>query len=103
MEVHIAAKVPKLAKQGELRALRSISKVGKITYRALGFSGDNFVKNEVISRYLSAEGEPRDVGITPDNYKFKYKGAVDYEGRRLEVFQLTPRRKTEGLFRGELW
>jgi hypothetical protein len=103
MEVHIAAKVPRLAKQGELRALRSISKVGKITYRALGFSGDNFVKNEVISRYLSAEGEPRNIAITPENYKFKYKGSAERGGRQVEIFQLAPRRKAEGLFRGELW
>jgi hypothetical protein len=103
MEVRIAARVPKLAKQGELQALRSISKFGKITYRALGFSGDNFVKNEVISRYLTAEGEPRNIAITPDNYKFKYKGPAEFEGRRVEVFHLTPLRKAEGLFRGELW
>lgn len=103
MEVKIAAKVPKLAKQGELQALRSISKFGKITYRALGFSGDSFVKNEVISRYLTAEGEPRNVAITPENYKFKYKGPAEFDGRRVEVFQLTPLRKAEGLFRGELW
>ncbi len=103
MEVKIAAKVPKLAKQGELQALRSISKFGKITYRALGFSGDNFVKNEVISRYLTAEGEPRNISIAPDNYKFKYKGPAEFDGKRVEVFHLTPVRKAEGLFRGELW
>ncbi len=103
MEVNIAASLPRLAKQGELQALRSISKFGMITYRALGFSGDNTVKNEVISRYLKAESDPHDVAITPDNYKFKYKGATMHEGRTVQIVQVTPRRKAVGLFRGELW
>src|SRR5271155_5344747 len=55
MEVFINASVPKLKKDGRLHALRSISKLGKITYRTLGFAGDNSVKKEVIARYLSAE------------------------------------------------
>lgn len=103
MEVNIAASLPRLAKQGELQALRSISKLGKITYRALGFSGDNTVKNEVISRYVKVDTEPHDVAITPDNYKFKYKGATYHEGKLVEVVQVTPKRKAVGLFHGELW
>jgi hypothetical protein len=55
MEVDIDAKLPRLEKQGRFRALRKISQLGKITYRALGFSGDNTVKQEVITRYLAAE------------------------------------------------
>src|SRR5436305_14233117 len=57
MEVDIDAKLPRLAKQGKLRALRKISKVGQITYRALGFSGDTTVKQEVITRYLQAQSD----------------------------------------------
>ena len=37
-EVDIDAAVPKFKKQGKLHALKNISKLGKITYRALGFS-----------------------------------------------------------------
>lgn len=106
MEVRIAAKLPRLEKQGTLKALRKISRFGKITYRALGFSGDNFIKNEVITRYLAAESEVRDPGalaITPMNYKFKYKGTMVKEGRQLHIFQVTPRKKVVGLFRGEIW
>ena len=81
MEVDIDAKLVKLQKQGRLQALRSISKIGRITYKALGFSGDNTVKQEVIARYLSAESEGRDNGsisITPANYKFKYKSTLEW-------------------------
>src|SRR5262249_47452894 len=103
MEVDIDANLPKLEKHGKLHALRSISRLGKITYKALGFSGDNTIKNEVIARYLAEETKPRDNALTPDNYKFKYKGMSERDGARVHVFQVTPRKKAEGLFKGELW
>lgn len=106
MEVDIAARLPRLEKQGTLKALRTISRLGMITYKALGFSGDNFIKNEVITRYLSAESEVRDptaLAITPQNYKFKYKGTMGKDGRQVHIFQVTPRKKVVGLFRGEIW
>src|SRR5215472_1112850 len=70
MEVSIDARLPRLEKQGRWRALRIVPKLGKITYKALGFSGDNTVKQEVIARYLSLETEDRDtsaLAITPAN------------------------------------
>lgn len=106
-EVDIDAAVPKFKKHGKLHALRNISKLGKITYHALGFSGDNVVKTEVIANYLKAEidsakGESN-VSITPQNYKFKYKGTQEWNGRQVYVLHLTPREKKLGLFKGELW
>jgi hypothetical protein len=106
MEVDIDAKIPKLEKQGKLRALRKISKVGQITYKALGFSGDNTVKQEVIARYLQAESEARENGtiaISPANYKFRLKATFERDGQKTYVFQLTPKKKAIGLFKGELW
>lgn len=108
MQVDIDASVPKLKKNGTLHALRNISKLGQITYKALNFVGDKTIRNDVIARYLTAEthattSRPTDLAITPANYKFKYKGQVEREGRRLHVFQLTPRKKRVGLFKGELW
>jgi hypothetical protein len=106
MEVDIDAKLIKLQKQGRLRALRKISQLGQITYKALGFSGDTTVKQEVIARYLAAEAEGRENGsisITPSNYKFKYKGQMDWYGRIVDILQVTPKRKAVGLFKGDLW
>jgi hypothetical protein len=107
-EVDIDAAVPKFQKHGKLHALRSISKLGKITYKALGFSGDNVVKTEVIANYLKAEVESAakassDIAITPENYKFKYKGTEDWNGRQVYVLHVNPREKKVGLFKGELW
>jgi hypothetical protein len=107
MQVDIDASVPKLKEQGRLKALRSISKVGRITYRVLGFQGDNTVKSQVIARYLDAEQQQRDnqkLSVTPANYKFKFKGQkVAQDGTNIYVFQLSPRAKRVGLFKGELW
>lgn len=107
-EIDIDAAVPKFKKQGKLHALRSISKLGKITYKALGFSGDNVVKTEVIANYLKAEIESAakgssDVALSPQNYKFKYKGTQDWNGRQVYVLHVNPREKKVGLFKGELW
>jgi hypothetical protein len=106
MEVDIEANLPKLSKRGTLRALRHISKIGQITYKALGFSGDNTVKNEVITRYLAAETEGRNDGsmaISPQNYRFKYKGRRVQDGRLVDMLEISPRKKAIGLFKGELW
>lgn len=107
-EVDIDAAVPKFKKQGKLHALRSISKLGKITYKALRFSGDNVVKTEVIANYLKAEVEsaakgPSDVALNLANYKFKYKGTEQWNGRQVYVLHVNPREKKVGLFKGELW
>jgi hypothetical protein len=106
MEVNIEAKLPKLEKTGRLQALRRITKLGKIMYKPLGFSGDNSVKQEVITRYLSAEVEERndsETAITPANYKFHLKATMTADGRRTYIFALTPKKKRLGLFKGELW
>jgi hypothetical protein len=107
MEVNIDASVPKLKKEGKLHALRKISQLGKITYKVLAFQGDDTVKNEVIARYLDAEQkaqESQKLAITPENYKFKFKGAHRLEnGQRIYIIFLSPRKKEVGLFKGEMW
>ncbi len=108
MEVEIEAEVPKLHKSGKLHALRRISSIGRITYDLLRFEGDNTIKNEVIARYLTAEAEalksgPAAFAVTPENYKFKYRGLIEKEGRQVHAFHLTPRKKRVGLFDGDLW
>jgi hypothetical protein len=106
MQVDINADVPSLKEHGRLRALRKISNVGQITYHVLGFQGDNTIKNQVIARYLQAEQQgqgDQSLAITPANYKFKFKGQKEENGRKLYVFQLAPRKKRVGLFKGEIW
>jgi len=107
VEMDVDATVPHLQKHGKLHALKNITKLGKITFHVLGFTGDNTVKTEVIAKYLKAEIDAAQNGtsmsITPQNYKFKYKGTEDFHGRSAYVLHVTPREKKVGLFKGELW
>lgn len=108
MEVEIRGALPKLSKTGKLRALRRISRLGRITYQVLGFEGDGTVKRDLIARYMSAEIAVKQdskaaMTVTPDHYRFRFKGRTELEGTGVYWFQVTPRRKAEGLFKGDLW
>jgi hypothetical protein len=108
MDVEIQASLPKLKKHGRLRGLRRISKLGRITYEHLAFEGDGTVKNQVIARYLTAEVEAHDeqspaLAVTPTNYKFHYKNKGMVDDRPAYLFSVSPRKKRQGLFKGELW
>jgi len=107
LDVEIEASVPKLNTRGHLKATRMISSLGKISYKVLGFQGDNSVKNEVIARYLQAEQKGQDdksLTLSPENYKFKLKGQhAGHGGANVFVFQVSPRQKRVGLFKGEVW
>ncbi|MGB9604303.1 MAG: sigma-E factor regulatory protein RseB domain-containing protein [Bryobacteraceae bacterium] len=108
MRVEIDAEIPRLKKSGRLQALRFSTRLGQITYRVLRFDGDETVKKDVIARYLAAEQKARaehgdDIAIIPANYKFRYTGTTNYAGRTAYVFQVTPKHKRLGLFKGEIW
>ena len=108
MEVEIRASLPKLKKNGRLHALRRISRLGRITYEHLAFEGDGAIKNQVIARYLESEIEAQreaspKVAVTPENYKFKFDGRSELDGREVYEFSVKPRAKRAGLFRGSIW
>ena len=107
MQTDIEAKLPRLQKEGHLQALRQISRIGRITYNAIKYTGDNVIKKEVIARFMTAETEvatsTRSLAITPANYKFKYKGLATRNDRTVHVFEVRPHKKAVGLFKGELW
>jgi hypothetical protein len=108
MEVEIHGALPNLKKAGVLKALRRISSLGRITYQVLGFEGDHTVQKEVIARYIETEidvqrGQSAAMAVTPDNYKFHYKNLDHLDGRSAYVFEVTPRKKRDGLFRGRVW
>lgn len=108
MEVEIAANLPRLHKRGRLQALRHISALGRITYDGFRWEGDTTIKTGVIARYLEAEVQAQkqpgpSLAVTPENYKFRYRADIQVDSRRIYVFQVTPRKKRTGLFKGELW
>ncbi len=106
--VEIDASLPKLEKQGRLRAIRRLSPFGRPEYQVLEIAGDQTVRQHVIVRYLSEEARvatipASSVAINLANYKFRYKRAVKTGGTVAYVFLITPRKKRQGLIKGELW
>ncbi len=103
-EVTIHAEVAH--REARLRAVRSTSATGGVTHRVLDSSGDTTVRREVIGRYLEAEDQAAqsdEIAITPSHYRFRFLRAALEAGRRVFVFQLSPKQKRVGLFKGELW
>jgi len=105
--VQIDASVPLLKKSGSMTGFKRLIQPGQAVYRGLRFTGDNLVKTQVIARFLAHETNTPDqaenVSVTRLNYRFEFEKVADYNGQMAYVFQLTPRRKRAGLFRGELW
>jgi hypothetical protein len=108
MMAHFAGRMPKLQRSATLDAKRHISKDGSLQYSPTDRQGDASVQKELIIRFINGEMESAGkdnakVAINNENYKFKYKGTRDMDGRTAHVFELNPRKKREGLFKGELW
>jgi len=114
MDVTIEASLPRLKKAGKLQAQRQIASSGEITYEDSRTEGDKTVIKDVIARYLSAEteasrglvdmqGNPQSIAITSDNYRFRLKATLNDGAGDVYIFDLTPRKKRLGLFKGELW
>jgi hypothetical protein len=114
MEVEIQAKLPRMKKEAIQRAVRHVGATGEISYEPVSSTGDNMVRKEVIARYMSEEMDAskklvlgdaslQSIGITRDNYKFSYKGLGKLNDRPVYVFQITPKQKRLGLFKGEIW
>ncbi|MGZ4815302.1 MAG: hypothetical protein ACXVZV_07830 [Terriglobales bacterium] len=105
----ITADLPDAAKHGQYRLKRLFSAPKSVAFKALDFVGDGFVKTNVIARLLQSEADhvqkdrPSDTAITRDNYKFSYKGTEQLNGRSAHVFQVKPRAKRAGLFKGKVY
>jgi hypothetical protein len=107
VDVRIEAALPAMHRSGALSATRILRGTEDLSYKGAQFTGDESVKADVIVRYLNAEKEslrrPMNVALTGENYKFTHRGVADYLGRRAHVFEVTPKERRLGLYRGELW
>lgn len=105
--IEIEASLPKLNKNGRLRAIRRILSAHQLEYQVLELSGDSMVKHELIARYLSADKRETELGttssaITPANYKFRYVGSDQLYDDQTYIFRIIPRKKKQGLINGIL-
>jgi len=107
--LEVEASIPGLAKQANLLAIRQTGTSSELAeYTVKKLDGDSLVKQQVIARYLAAEKQAERipysaVAITPTNYKFHYAGFFVNDKIPVYVFKITPRKKREGLIRGEIW
>jgi hypothetical protein len=106
----IEAELPQTAQKGVYQLRRMYSAPKSLVFKAVNFVGDGFVKTNVIARLLQSEvdhAQKPDNGslaITSANYKFNYKGVHEVEnGPLCHVFEVKPRHKRPGLFKGTIY
>lgn len=114
MDVEIEGRFPKLKREATYRGVRRVGSQGEITYDPINSDGDGMIRKEVIAKYITAEteasaslvrgnGKLQSIAISPENYRFRYRGVFPFSERQAHVFQVTPRQNRLGLFRGEIW
>jgi hypothetical protein len=105
----IRAQLPDTSQSGEYEVQQHYSAPRTLAFKAVRFTGDAFVKTNVITRLLQSEvdhlqkDDPALNAISPANYKFSYKGTNELQGRTVHVYQLKPRQKRAGLFKGRIY
>lgn len=108
-ETFITAELRDTGQTAEFLLKRTFSPPRSLTFSVVNSSGNAFVKHQVIARVLQGEvtrvqkGEDRKLAIVGDNYKFSFKGIEDVEGRKVYAFDVKPRRKQAGLFKGKIF
>lgn len=105
----IHAQLPETEQQGEIEVQRHFSAPHTLQFTAVHYTGDGFVKSNVITRLLQSEVDhvQKDDGaltaISEKNYKFSYKGTAHVNDRLVHVFHIKPRVKRPGLFKGRIF
>lgn len=108
MKMDFRARLPSLNREARLLAWRSAGPDGVPQFKVIEITGDEVVRRQVIARYLKAEIEAaqkgsEDVALNSRNYRFRFLGRQNPYGLDVYIFELEPRRKAVGLFRGQLW
>jgi hypothetical protein len=106
--VLVEASIPALYKESVLLAVRQTGANERSEFRIVGLGGDGAVAEEVIARYFTIEEQmenlPRSsILISPENYKFQFRGQVKTGNGSAYVYDITPRKRRAGLFKGQIW
>jgi hypothetical protein len=105
----VDAELPQSSQRGRLKLRRVFAAPRSLTFQAIDFAGDNFIKSNVIGRLLQSEvdhvqkDDGAKVAITDANYNFSYKGLEASGGRALYVYAVKPSQKRPGLFKGRIY
>jgi hypothetical protein len=105
----VSARLPDLKESGQFELDRRYVAPKTLQFTPVSFTGDGFVKSNVIVRLLQSEvdhvqkDQPGQTAIDDHNYKFAYKGREILNGRMVHVFHVKPRKKRPGLFKGRIF
>lgn len=105
----VMAELVDTSQRGAFELQRSYVAPRTLTFKPIHYTGDSFVKNNVITRILQSEvdyatrSNAAETALTAANYKFAYKGDQVLHGRAVHVFQVKPREKRAGLFKGRIY
>lgn len=105
----ISAELPASKQRGIFELERRYSAPKTLQFVPVQFSGDGFVKHNVINRLLQQEvdrtqkQDGAQTAICEKNYKFAYKGESEIDGRSVHVYQVKPRTDLPGLFKGRVY
>jgi hypothetical protein len=105
----IDAQLPDMAQSGEYEIERRYAAPRTLEFKAVQYTGDGFVKSNVIIRLLQSEVDhvqkdaPSLTSVSPANYKFSYKGISQLSGHTVHMYNVKPRGKRAGLFKGRIF
>ena len=108
-DVEVDAQLPDTAQKGDFRLIREYTSPNALSFTPVEFTGDDFVKHNVITKLLQSEvehvqkGEAPQTALSAQNYKFSYKGTDNLDGHLVHIFQVKPRHKVPGLFKGKIY
>ena len=100
----ITAELPQMNQRGAFELLRQFSAPHELHFKPVHFSGDSFVKSNLIVRLLQQDVEhaqkddAASTAITAAHYKFIYRGNAQVNGADAYIFEVKPRAKAAGLF-----
>jgi len=105
----IDAELPESSQKAEFELKRHYAAPSLLEFTPLRWTGDKFVKNNIIVRLLQSEAdhihrrEQPQTAIDSDNYGFRYKGILELNGIPVHVYDLKPHHKRVGLFKGKIY
>lgn len=105
----IDAELPNSAQNAEFELKQHYAAPSLLEFTPLRSTGDKFVRSNVIIRLLQSEvdhvrrGEQSQTAINSENYKFSYRGRTQVNQVTAHVFEVKPRHKHVGLFKGKIF
>src|SRR5260370_3468247 len=105
----ITAELPQSKQRGVFELERRYAAPKTLQFVPVQFSGDGFVKHNVINRLLQQEVDRTEkqnaaqTAITERNYKFTYKGESEIDGRSVHDYSVKQRTPVPGLVNGHVY